>query len=84
MIIKSALSSLITQPASAPSLLFLLFVVNASGLATSRPSFAGHYFSSSLSAFAVVGIAYYASTLLLSSILLLTLAGSAFSALRRS
>jgi hypothetical protein len=34
--------------------------------------------------FAVVGLAYHASTLLLSSMLFLTLAGSAFSALRKS
>jgi hypothetical protein len=34
--------------------------------------------------FSVVGLAYHASMLLLSSIIFLTLAGSAFSALRKS
>lgn len=56
-------------------------------LLTRLPHLAGQYFSTSDwrdLAFAVVGLAYHASTLLLPSILFLILAGSAFSVLRKS
>ena len=67
--------------------LLLMFVVNVREPLTRLPHLAAQYMSTSDwddYAFTVVGLAYHVNTLLLSSMLFLTFAGIAFSALRRS